>query len=204
MSFRRRSLLYAALTANAVRPIPGFRLGVPSFFAGWITGEMAPHWLAITAADAATHLTEKRRDPVALAIAGVTAVGLGYLISQARTDQHRAESALSEALGEDYQDQLDDLPTPAEGAQWRALVNPFRTFRRPAVPIKVERNIAYGEAGKRNYLDIYLPAEGPVEDAPVLLQVHGGGWCIGNKDQQGIPLMQHLAAKGWVLSLIHI
>jgi len=203
VSFRRRSLLYAALTANAVRPIPGFRLGVPSFFAGWITGEMAPHWLAITAADAATHLTEKRRDPVALAIAGVTAVGLGYLISQARTDQHRAESALSDALGEDYQDQLDDLPTPAEGAQWRALVNPFRTFRRPAVPIKVERNIAYGEAGKRNYLDIYLPAEGPVEDAPVLLQVHGGGWCIGNKDQQGIPLMQHLAAKGWVCVAIN-
>jgi acetyl esterase/lipase len=203
VSFRRRSLLYAALTANAVRPIPGFRLGVPSFFAGWITGEMAPHWLAITAADAATHLTEKRRDPVALAIAGVTAVGLGYLISQARADQHRAESALSEALGENYQDELDDLPTPAEGAPWRALVNPFRTFRRPAVPIKVERNIAYGEAGKRNYLDIYLPAEGPVENAPVLLQVHGGGWTIGNKDQQGIPLMQHLAAKGWVCVAIN-
>jgi acetyl esterase/lipase len=32
----------------------------------------------------------------------------------------------------------------------------------------------------------------------VLLHVHGGAWVIGNKEQQGIPLMQHMAAKGWV------
>ena len=74
-SFRTRALVYAALTANAIRPLPGFRAGVPSFFAGWITGEMAPHWLAVTTADAATHLTAKRRDPVGLAIAGAAAVG---------------------------------------------------------------------------------------------------------------------------------
>ena len=63
-SFRTRALVYAALTANAIRPLPGFRAGVPSFFAGWITGELAPHWLAVTTADAAAHLTAKRRDPV--------------------------------------------------------------------------------------------------------------------------------------------
>ncbi|MET0524489.1 MAG: alpha/beta hydrolase, partial [Nocardioides sp.] len=198
MSFRRRALVYAALTANAIRPLPGFRAGVPSFFAGWITGEMAPHWLALTTADAATHLTAKRRDPVALALAGATAVGLGYLINQARRDQHRAEDALSEALGEDYQDQLDELPTPAELATpWRSLVNPFRTFRKPPVPIRVERDIAFGEAGRRNFLDIYRPAA-DVENAPVLLQVHGGAWILGKKEEQGVPLMQHLAAKGWV------
>ncbi len=201
MSFRRRSLVYAALTANAIRPLPGFRVGLPSFFAGWITGELAPHWLAVTAADAATHLTEKRRDPVALAVAGATAVGLGYLIHQARADQHTAEGALAEALGTDYRDQLDELPTPAELATpWRSLVYPFR-MRNAAV--KVEKNVAYGEAGRRNFLDIYSPADGPVEGAPVLLQVHGGGWTIGTKDQQGIPLMQHLAAKGWVCVAIN-
>ena len=37
----------------------------------------------------------------------------------------------------------------------------------------------------------------------MLLQVHGGAWTIGNKDQQGIPLMQHLAAKGWVCVAIN-
>ncbi len=164
---------------------------------------MAPHWLAVTLGDSAAHLTGRRRDPVALAIAGATAVGLGYLIDQARRDQDRAESALSEALGEDYLDQLDELPTPADlKVPWRALVNPFRTFRRPAVPIRVERDIAYGEAGKRNFLDIYAPVD-PPENAPVLLQVHGGAWILGKKEEQGVPLMQHLAAKGWVCVAIN-
>jgi acetyl esterase/lipase len=203
VSFRRRALVYAALTANAIRPLPGFRAGVPSFFAGWITGEMAPQWLAVTAADAATHLTRRPRDPVALAIAGATAVGLGYLINQARRDQVRAEDALSAALGEDYRDALDELPTPAELATpWRSLVNPFRTFRKPPSAIRVDRNVSYGEAGGRNTLDVYRPAE-DVEDAPVLLQVHGGAWMVGTKDQQGIPLMQHLAARGWVCVAIN-
>jgi acetyl esterase/lipase len=202
-SFRTRALLYAALTANAIRPLPGFRAGVPSFLAGWITNEMAPHWLALAAADAATHLTGKRRDPVALALAGASAAGLGYLIHLARRDQQTAEAALTEALGAEYGEQLDHLPTPAElRTPWMSLVNPFRTFRHPSGDIRIERGIPYGEAGRRNQLDIYLPAEG-AENAPVLLQVHGGAWILGTKEEQGIPLMQHLAAKGWVCVAIN-
>jgi acetyl esterase/lipase len=62
----------------------------------------------------------------------------------------------------------------------------------------VHRDIAYGEHGKRNHLDIYQP-ETPREGGfPVLLQVHGGGWMVGAKHQQGLPLMYHLAARGWL------
>ena len=32
----------------------------------------------------------------------------------------------------------------------------------------------------------------------MLLQVHGGAWSIGDKEHQGIPLMLHMAARGWV------
>ena len=203
MSFRRRAVVYAALTANAIRPLPGFRTGIPSFFAGWVTNEMAPHWLAVTTADAAVHLTSKRRDPVALALAGAAAAGLGYLIHQSRRDQQTAEDALTAALGADYIERLDALPTPAElSTPWRSLVNPFRTFRTPPGTIRIERDIAFGEAGRRNHLDLYLPAE-PVENAPVLLQVHGGAWILGKKEEQGIPLMHHLAARGWVCVAIN-
>jgi len=203
VSFRRRAVVYAALTANAIRPLPGFRAGVPSFFAGWLTTEMAPHWLAVTVADSAAHLTSRRRDPVALALSGAAAVGLGYLIHLARRDQQTAEAALTEALGADYGSQLDALPTPADLATpWRSLVNPFRVFRRTDPAVRVERNIEFGEAGRRNSLDLYLPAEG-AENAPVLLQVHGGAWILGQKEEQGIPLMQHLAAKGWVCVAIN-
>jgi acetyl esterase/lipase len=202
--FRARSLAYAALTVNAIRPLPGRGPGVPSFFAGWLTNEMAPHWLALSLADAAAHTTAKRRDPVALAATGVAALGLAYLIGLARGDREVIEHSLVEALGADYVEQLDALPTPAELATpWRRLVNPFRTFTRPPVPIRVERDIAYGPAGKRNRLDIYLPAEGPISGAPVLLQVHGGAWTISKKEEQGIPLMQRLAGKGWVCVAIN-
>jgi acetyl esterase/lipase len=30
------------------------------------------------------------------------------------------------------------------------------------------------------------------------MQIHGGGWVIGDKREQGIPLLQHMAAQGWV------
>jgi acetyl esterase/lipase len=208
MSFRRRQAVTAALTANAVRPAPGFGIGVPAFFAGWLTGELAPHVLALTAADAAAHslvrTSGRRRDPVGLALAGASAAGLAYLIWQSRAVRERVEEALTEGLGLDYVEQLDAKPTPAELATpWRTLVNPFRTFRKAPVDIHVERDIAFGPAGSRHHLDIYAPAERPREGAPVLLQVHGGAWTIGKKDQQGIPLMQHLAGKGWVCVAIN-
>ena len=204
MSFRRRQLITAALTANAVRPLPGFGVGVPSFFAGWLTGELAPHVLALTAADAAVHSTGRRRDPVGLALAGASAAGLGYLVWQSRAVRDRVEDALTEGLGLDYVEQLDAKPTPAELATpWRSLVNPFRTLRKGPVDVRVERDIAFGPAGSRNHLDIYAPADRALEAAPVLLQVHGGAWTIGRKDQQGIPLMRHLASKGWVCVAIN-
>lgn len=203
MSFLRRQVVTAALTANALRPLPGFRPGIPSFFAGWLVGEMAPHALALTVADAAAHATGRRRDPRGLALAAASVAGLSYLVLQARQVRERAEDSLVEALGADYAEQLDAEPTPADLAvPWRRLVVPFR-MRNAAV--RVERDIAYDPAiGRRGLLDVYSPAGGvPDGGAPVLLQVHGGGWTIGNKDQQGIPLMQHLASKGWVCVAIN-
>ena len=41
--FLLRQAVTAALTANAVRPVPGFRVAVPSMVAGWLTSELAPH-----------------------------------------------------------------------------------------------------------------------------------------------------------------
>ena len=200
MSFLRRQLVTSAFIANALRPPPGFRAGIPVFFAGWLTGELAPHLLTLTAADAATHATRSRRDTAGLAVAAVNAAGLAYLVLGARKVQHQVEEALTEALGVDYVEQLDEKPTPADLAvPWRQVATPFR-FRSPGVT--VEKDIAFSDAGRRGLLDVYRP-EGDVSNAPVLLQVHGGGWTIGNKDQQGLPLMHHMAAKGWVCVAIN-
>ena len=206
MSFLRRQIVTAALTANAIRPVPGFRVGIPAFLAGWLTGELAPHLLAVTAADAAVNATSRRRSRAGLALATASAAGLAFLIDQSRRVQAAAETALAESLGEDYVDALDTRPTPADLATpWRQLVNPFRVRN---VAVQVDRDIAYApEHGKRGLLDVYHPAHRAMDHvmdrAPVLLQVHGGGWSVGSKDQQGVPLMQHLAAKGWVCVAIN-
>ncbi len=74
-----------------------------------------------------------------------------------------------------------------------------------AVPIRprgVERlrNIAYADDGSHAHrLDIYRKA-GPERAvaAPVLLYFHGGAWVMGDKREQGIPMLEHLAGKGFV------
>lgn len=205
MGFVRRQALTAALTANAIRPLPGFRAGIPAFFAGWLTGELAPHVLGVTAADAAAHLAGRDRDWRGLALAGASAAGLAYLVLQSREAVRDAEDALVDGLGVDYVEQLDTKPTPADLATpWRRIANPF-AFGRAArkAGVEVHRNIAFAPHGRRGLLDIYTSEVTPASGAPVLLQVHGGGWTIGNKDQQGLPLMQHMAAKGWVCVAIN-
>ena len=204
MPFLRRQLVTAALTANAIRPLPGYRAGIPSFAAGWLTSELAQHLFALTAADAAAHVVRTRRgrrSRAGLALATANLAGQAFLLDQARRVRKDAEDALVEGIGADYLERLDALPTPADLATpWRRLVNPFRMRR---TGIVVEKDVPYApEHGKRGLLDIYRPAE-PAQGAPVLLQVHGGGWTIGSKDQQGIPLMQHLAAKGWICVAIN-
>ncbi|MEZ5137721.1 MAG: alpha/beta hydrolase [Acidimicrobiales bacterium] len=62
-----------------------------------------------------------------------------------------------------------------------------------------DANIAYGDAGRRNQLDIWKRPDLPLDGrAPVLLQVHGGAWIVGNKEQQGMPLLAHMADHGWI------
>ena len=38
----------------------------------------------------------------------------------------------------------------------------------------------------------------PEEGCPVLLQIHGGAWMMGDKGSQALPLMYELASRGWI------
>lgn len=64
----------------------------------------------------------------------------------------------------------------------------------------VERvlDITYAKVGRVDLkLDVYRQRTHPT-GCPTLLQIHGGAWIIGSKNEQGIPLMLHMAARGWV------
>ncbi len=64
--------------------------------------------------------------------------------------------------------------------------------------VEVIRDINYSVGGSRARLDIYRPKGADLSNAPVLVQVHGGGWTIGNKEQQGLLLMNRMAQRGWI------
>jgi acetyl esterase/lipase len=67
--------------------------------------------------------------------------------------------------------------------------------------VKRRRGVVYHrEERRRVRLDIYQPAAAPAdgEPRPAVIQVHGGGWIYGSRLEQGIPLLNHLAANGWV------
>ncbi len=206
MSFLLRQGVVAALTANALRPSRGRRSGFGSFLAAFLFNEAAPQVLAVTALDAAAHLSAGRRSGIrakaGLALAGASALGLAKVVRQSRRSSDHFEDALVEGLGVDYVEQLDAVPDPADLATaWRRLARPFN-FADEGV--RVISDVPYTEAGKRGHLDIYLPAgEDAIKDAPVLLQVHGGAWTIGAKEHQARPLMNHMAARGWVCVAIN-
>src|SRR5262249_54129606 len=46
-------------------------------------------------------------------------------------------------------------------------------------------------------LDVYRHRDGRTR-CPVLMQIHGGAWIVGSKNEQGLPLMLQLASRGWV------
>ena len=80
-------------------------------------------------------------------------------------------------------------------------LRPFRVHDRDGV--ERIRNLAYGPAGVRNQLDVYRPRGVNLAHAPVLLQIHGGAWVMGEKDHQGLPLMNALARRGFVCVAIN-
>lgn len=66
--------------------------------------------------------------------------------------------------------------------------------------VRKERGVVFHQEGRlRLRLDIYRPAIPPDDGPrPAVVQVHGGGWISGSRVEQGIPLLNHLAANGWV------
>ncbi len=75
-------------------------------------------------------------------------------------------------------------------------------FRSRAV--RVTRNIDYwGDGNKRHRLDVFQSRLAPPGKAPVMVYIHGGAWMIGEKREQGKPMMYELVARGWVCVAIN-
>ena len=64
--------------------------------------------------------------------------------------------------------------------------------------VEVERDIVFHRDGRLKLkLDVYRNRSHPT-GSPVLLYIHGGAWVLGDKREQGVPMMTYLAAHGWL------
>lgn len=189
--YGRRQLGLILLGANAVRPAPGKFASVQAFFAGWLTAELAPQLLAASLTDTAIEVAVRKNRTrwTDLALGAGAAGILGYLIRSGSQTHGIVETALIEGLADAYD------PAPHSRIPVSAVARPFK-FRSKGV--ESIRNIAYTSGGRRALLDIYRPLGVEVDGAPVLIQIHGGGWTIGHKQQQGLLLMNMMAERGWV------
>ena len=200
----------AAVTATALRPVDRFGpASAPAFALGLPTSEMPLH---LAAAEAALTLALARgggrrglRGAVGLGLMGASLGGLMRLHRDAQDAERVLDRALADALGPDYLRRIAEPFTAAPAARLsrRSMLLPdFRTRRRYVSP--TGRDLSYGEAGLRNRLDVWRRPDLPADaGAPVLLQVHGGAWVMGQKEGQAHPLMGHLAARGWVCVTIN-
>ena len=169
-----------------------------SFFAAWLTTELAPlHvlWqLAAVLIFVALGALESWAGWLGLVI---TLASWGFLTVKV-LGARRTDNIFSAALADALPVEIAPLAT---ARQWDRIMLPFRIKRRG---VKRVRDLQYvdGDQLRRHRLDVYMPKDG-VEHAPVLLQIHGGGWMIGDKREQGLPLMYHLASRGWVCVAIN-
>jgi acetyl esterase/lipase len=113
--------------------------------------------------------------------------GLGVLAGDARRSARILDGALRRA-GVDPPEQ-PRLRRPGGVLPGRLA---RRRYRRAA-------DLNYGGDPRSSTLDVWHRADLPADGrAPVLIQVHGGAWEMGDKLGQAEPLMGYLAERGWV------
>jgi acetyl esterase/lipase len=188
LAFNRR--IWALIRLKAP---PALLLRVWGWILGYLAREFAPWYVALLGVG------------IVLAIAlgalsstlGAVAVGLAVLITalEARFawEGWRSAAAIERELEEEIPGDPPDSRFPRSH-----LWLPFLTLF--ARSVERTRNVVFHREESRILrLDVYRSrADRGAERKPAVIQVHGGGWILGSRQEQGIPLLNHLAANGWV------
>ena len=205
------AVLVAALVLNANFPIRrSAALVFPSFIAGWLTSELALQLLALEAVLVLGFgLQGALRDwpgLLGLTILVATTPGVLRLWRRARDAANPLDTALQDLGSLPPLPSASALPSVDSGSKLPSVDSGsklpssrmFYPFVRSDREVRRYGDLRYAEgAGRFHLLDVYVPAGG-AKRAPVLLQIHGGGWFTGNKRQQAMPLLLHMARCGWV------
>jgi acetyl esterase/lipase len=197
------TLIGAVAVALAYRPIRREPFTVLSFTCGWISGELAFQnivWQAVaTALFIRFGALSNWAGWLGLAVAFVVWAGLiGLGIAG-----HRAASVTAAALTQ-VRNAAFPVPTEPTAPTWGRWWRVTRAIPFGSRAVRVTRNIDYwGDGNRRHRLDVYQSRLAPAGKAPVMVYIHGGAWMIGEKREQGKPMMYELVARGWVCVAIN-
>ncbi len=185
------SIVCAVLVLNAFFPRRNPAMLLPSFMSAWLTIELAP-WLlfwevAVVAVFGWAGAIEGWKGAIGVALAALGAVGLVLIMIRSRRTVVTMRGSMSE---------LDVSGAPRFPRSH--VLFPVLLHHRAGV--MTVRNVTFTvHDSKPVKLDVVKPIAASSGDRrPGILQIHGGGWVIGDKREQGIPLLRHLAANGWV------
>lgn len=200
------TLVCVVLTINVFRPFKSKDNGILSFFfgfgLGWLIGDLALHWIifniGILSLFSLTDIYSSTISQVGIVIHltcwGALLLRLRALLRLRPVVQQQIKSC----LGENYEEQIPIdirnrfLPPVID---WALYWNPLLLFKNPR--IEILRDITFfSDSNIQLKLDIYRPKETTTK-CPVLVQIYGGAWVIGTKNQ-AIPLMANMAAQGWI------
>ena len=78
------------------------------------------------------------------------------------------------------------------GSWWRtAMQFPFHPR-----DMQLVKNVVYGPLARQR-LDVWRTSTTPLH-APVVLYIHGGSWMMGDKREQGRPMLHEFVRRGWI------
>jgi acetyl esterase/lipase len=176
------------------------RLATVSFLAGWLTGELALHHILWQTVVFALFVWAGAVEGFVAALASLLCLASWFAMAWFYFEGDRAKSDIEQALvtglGPDFHSHIapelkDRFPAEPD----------YKKIKRPLdlidPQIEVTKNQPFGSSGQ--YLDIYR-ARYSGNRCPVLMQIHGGAWTekMGSKNEQALPLMNHMALRGWV------
>ncbi len=187
-------VLATLLSLTALRPPRGPVASGLSFLPSWIVGEAPLHMgavvVAATVGFALGGALASWPGRAGLLLATIACAGLAAQFASGLRSRRHFASALV-AAGQ-----------AAPNWHWTAQDTRRVVALVPVRPkgVEVVRNLAYLDDGSSAHrLDLYRKAgPGLTTAAPVLLYFHGGGWVVGDKRDQGLPMLEHLAQRGYV------
>lgn len=186
-----RAVVGLVNATNAASPLArSGNPGIVAFAFGWPSGEAAGVVLSSSVLSAIRrgrlgHFagTSGR---IALGITVITWAILGFIVGRSRSSRPAFEKPLRDVIGPDNS---ADPGVPRLPGIGRTMLS-RRKYNK--------KTVKYGPH-RANLADIWRHPDLPLDGkAPVLLQVPGGGWMLGDRRPQAYPLMGALADRGWI------